>query len=139
VKLNYKRDLLEPVPNNKSKQIEVMKVIDELVLQELKDMAGDDYIPFLTEVVDAFVNDTSLGIDKMTLAIEQENPSKLEEVAHGIKSASAYLGAKQLSHLCQELEILGRSGTIAGAPEIFHQLRQEYARVETALLSECQK
>ncbi|WP_238993720.1 response regulator [Calothrix sp. PCC 6303] len=139
--LNYNLELLEPVKNNQIEEvekIEVIKVIDESVLQELKDMAGEDYVAFLTEIVDAFVGDAATSIDAIALAIEQANPVELREIAHGLKSASAYLGAIQLSHLCQELETLGRNGAIAGALEIFTQLQQEYKRVETALLLECQ-
>jgi PAS domain S-box-containing protein len=136
--LNYKQELLEPVKNSETEEIEVIEVIDKSILQELKDMAGEDYVVFLTEIVDAFVKDTSASISAIALAIEQANPAALREIAHGIKSASAYLGAKKLSHLCQELETLGRNGAIAGALEIFTQLQQEYKRVETALLLECQ-
>jgi PAS domain S-box-containing protein len=141
--LNYTQELLEPVHNldnnPETKEVEALEVIDKSALQELRDMAGEDYVIFLTEIVDAFVEDTSASIGAMADAIEQENPAELREIAHGLKSASAYLGAKHLSHLCQELESLGRNSAIAGALEIFTQLQQEYEIVKAALLLECQK
>ncbi|AKG21064.1 histidine kinase [Calothrix sp. 336/3] len=136
--LNYQQELIEPVENIETEAARVMEVIDESVLQELKDMAGEDYVAFLTEIVNAFVEDATASIGAIATAIQQENPGELKKIAHGLKSASAYLGAMQFAHLCQQLEALGRDGAIAGALEIFAQLQQEYQKVETALLLECQ-
>lgn len=114
-----------PVPESKT-------VIDMAVLQDLKEMAGGDS-ELLVEVIDCYLKDSPKLLDEMSQAIRQQQAKLLQRAAHSMKSSSASVGAKNLSQLCQELEYIGREGTIEGADKILSQTQAEYQRVEAAL------
>jgi HPt (histidine-containing phosphotransfer) domain-containing protein len=66
-------------------------------------------------------------------AADAGDAEALRKAAHGLKSSSANVGAERLAALCNELELLGRSGTVAGAPGLLQQAIDELARVVAAL------
>ncbi|HEY9830916.1 MAG TPA: Hpt domain-containing protein, partial [Stenomitos sp.] len=57
----------------------------------------------------------------------------LRQSAHTLRSSSANLGAMNLSHLCKELERIGRAGTTTDASEWIVQVEAEYEKVKVAL------
>ena len=66
-------------------------------------------------------------------AIERADATGVREAAHALKSSSANVGAIRLSSLFKELEALGRSGSVEGAPESVGAIDAEFARVKEAL------
>jgi HPt (histidine-containing phosphotransfer) domain-containing protein len=57
----------------------------------------------------------------------------LRMAAHTIKSSANDFGATTLARLCQDLEDMGKDGTLAGAGELVEQVEAEYEQVKTAL------
>ncbi|MDJ0796071.1 MAG: response regulator [Calothrix sp. MO_167.B12] len=110
--------------------------IDVTVLQSLSQMAGEEALMIITELIDSYLADASLRVAAMSTAIKQGDAASLYQAAHALKSASANVGANNLADLCKELEALSRGGTTNGAAEIFSQLKKEYEDVKSALSSE---
>jgi len=54
----------------------------------------------------------------------------VEREAHRLKGAAGNLSAKRLAELALKLELLGRTGNLAGAEEVINSLRNEYKRLE---------
>jgi len=115
-----------------------MPTIDPTILQELKEMMGEESPEFLAEVIDSYLEDTPHLLQAIQTAVTQADAKGLEQAAHTLKSSSATLGAITLSELSKKLEAMGRTGTIEGGVERASQLEAEYVRVKAALQIERQ-
>jgi HPt (histidine-containing phosphotransfer) domain-containing protein len=91
------------------------------------------------QLIELYLEDAPSLLEAMDKAVTQTNAAQLQTAAHTLKSSSASLGAISLSNLCEQLEILGQTGTIVGAQEIITQVQSEYERVKIALQLECQE
>lgn len=108
-------------------------MIDPRALQELENMLGNAASEVLVEVIDSYLENTPKLIDTIRIAVLCGDATSLQQAAHTLKSSSAALGAACLSQICQELEVIGRAGTVAGRAEEVSQLEVEYESVKTAL------
>ncbi|NEQ40976.1 MAG: response regulator [Okeania sp. SIO3I5] len=122
----------EIVKQQKADVAKLEAAIDIAVLQELKEIAGDDS-EMVVEIIDCYVKDTPTLLDDISQAIEKDQAELLQKSAHTMKSSSASVGAIKLSEFCKELEYIGRGGTTKGADVILSQVKAEYERVENAL------
>ncbi|MFQ5814381.1 MAG: Hpt domain-containing protein [Anaerolineae bacterium] len=107
--------------------------IDPAALEEFRAVMGEDGAELVAELIDTFVEDASRLLADMREAVAREDADALERAAHGLKGSSATLAALGLSDLCQELEDMGRAGTLEGAVEIVAQVETEYEKVKVAL------
>ena len=119
--------------NREKSQSSALPVIDTQILQELKDMAGDDGDEMVTELIDSYLEDAAPKPLEIRRAIDKYDAELLRNCAHTLKSLSVTIGAVLLAQVCTELEAIGRSGTTFGASTIVKKLDTEYQRVETAL------
>jgi CheY-like chemotaxis protein/HPt (histidine-containing phosphotransfer) domain-containing protein len=95
-------------------------LLDESILAELREMSESDGVNIVRELVDLFLEGAPLRIAEINGAIA--DPPKLAFQAHALKSMSLNLGAKRIVEICQKLEELGRSGNVAGVPELLREL-----------------
>ncbi|GAC1464199.1 MAG: hypothetical protein NVS2B14_11760 [Chamaesiphon sp.] len=107
--------------------------IDAQVLQDLKDMAGEDVDELLSGVIDSYLKDAPQRLQAIRLAIAQENNEELRSSAHALRSLSVTLGAIVLAQICEELEAIGGAGTTINTSMLVSRLDSEYKRVEAAL------
>ena len=54
-------------------------------------------------------------------------------MAHSLKSNSADFGARALSDLCREVEVMGKAGTLDGVAEKLASIEAEWIQVRAAL------
>jgi len=54
------------------------------------------------------------------------NPAHLERTAHSFLGSCGNLGCRRMADLCARLEVLGRSGSTEGAPDLARALEEEY-------------
>ena len=108
-------------------------VLDESILAELRDVPPADGVSIVRELVDLFLESAPGQIAK----IEQSanDPKRLEFQAHALKSMSLNLGCRQLVALAQQLEDLGRAGTVQGALPLVRELETAYTRTKTHLIA----
>ncbi|MDJ0556461.1 MAG: response regulator [Microcoleaceae cyanobacterium MO_207.B10] len=123
--------------NQKSPISKVDSVIDKVVLDELKEMAGGD-TEVIIEVINCYLEESVQLFDAMSQGITEGNAKTLRYSAHSLKSSSASVGAIFLSQLSQELEDIGRKNTIEGAESLFSQVKAEYEKVKVALKEKLQ-
>ena len=114
-------------------QLSALPVIDAQILQELKDMAGDDGDEMLTELIDSYHEDAVPKLNEIRRAIDNNDADNLRNSAHALKSLSVTIGAVLLAQVCTELEAIGRSGTTLGTSTLVKKLDTEYQQVNTAL------
>ncbi len=107
------------------------QIIDRAALSNLLATVGGDEA-FLAEMIDTFLDDAPKLLAAMHHAAAA-NAEELRRAAHTLKSNSANFGAMNLSKMCNALEEIGKSGTLAGAAEGIARMETEYARVKRAL------
>ena len=113
------------------------KQLDPVAIAALREIAEGE-AEFVTELVSNFLQSGGPGLlAEMRQALAQSDVVALTRAAHSLKSNAATLGAVELRKLCAELELAGRSGTLAGADEKVAQIELEYERTRPALESLC--
>ena len=105
--------------------------LDPAALDNLRAMAGDP--AFLAELIDTFLEDAPQLLDDLRQALDKEDAAGVRLAAHSLKSNGADFGATTFSALCQQLEMLGKSGQLAGAEALLTQVKEEFENVKVAL------
>ncbi len=103
-------------------------------IRELDDGEGT----ILAEVIGIFFDETPRHLDALRNAVGAKDASELARVAHAFKSASGNVGASGVVKLCRELERIGRSGELADAPPLLHEIEQQVEAVRPLLKAEVQ-
>ncbi len=86
-----------------------MSKIDLNTFNSLKESTGAD---FISELVDAFLDDAPTLIAQMRSALASQNAEVFRRAAHSMKSNAATFGAMDLSALARELESLARDNNL---------------------------
>jgi signal transduction histidine kinase/CheY-like chemotaxis protein/HPt (histidine-containing phosphotransfer) domain-containing protein len=68
-----------------------------------------------------------LAMRKSVVALD---PVELASVAHKLKGSAATFGATQIAAQCERLEVLGKSGSVAGAHDIIEALVHAYMQAK---------
>ena len=84
-------------------------------------------------VFETFEKSVSRLLDQSEQAASNGDAAALRIAAHALKSASANVGAYELSRLSRELEIFARGGETT-ALQALAVLRQEYHAVRAAMI-----
>jgi signal transduction histidine kinase/CheY-like chemotaxis protein len=104
-------------------------VLDESVLDELRDMLGND----LAHLVEVFLEDTPRIIAALEQAAAVPEFGPLRDAAHSLKSSSANLGAMSLSAAAKRVEYGAREQTLDRPAVAAALIANEFARVRKAL------
>ncbi len=86
-----------------------MSVIDQAAFDDLKQMAGGDYI---NELIDAFLEEAPAMISQMEAALSSRDTDVFRRNAHSLKSNANTFGAMELGSLAKELEMMGRENNL---------------------------
>lgn len=109
-----------------------MSPIDTQVLESLMDMLGGEQ-EILAEIINCYLVESPKIVIAIQTSATNQDAATLNKTAHSLKSSSASVGAMNLSELCLQLELKGKSGNLEGVLELVSQLSHEYAQVEIAL------
>ena len=99
----------------------------QAVLEQLKDMMGDNYVALLN----AYLEDTPKRLDIMQTAVSDNNLEQLVAQAHALKGSSSNLGAVELAEICSQISDGYRNGALTEpehmvriACELFEEVKQ---------------
>jgi CheY-like chemotaxis protein len=109
-----------------------MAVLDMAALENLLSVLGGEF-EYLAELIDSFLEDAPQLLVELNQYVQAGDAAGVRRVAHSLKSNGADFGATTFSNLCKELEMMGKSGAIEGAPDLAAQIETEYEKVEAAL------
>ena len=110
--------------------------VDRSVLEGLRELGGEE---FLAELTRSFSEDVPSQLEAMRKAVEGDDASSVEHIAHTLKGACANMGALRMATTCAELEDAGRSGGLARAPALTGQLEAQFGRVRPALEAQTER
>ncbi|MFZ1753480.1 MAG: histidine kinase N-terminal 7TM domain-containing protein [Caldilineaceae bacterium] len=113
-------------------------------IDRLQNDLGEGSAPFVQELIDSFLADTPVHLQKLQPALDADDFSTLHRTAHTLKSTTSILGADHLSELCGQMEeqcaaLDGEEEVTLDAPltytlhEQVQKINAEYARVDAAL------
>jgi two-component system, sensor histidine kinase and response regulator len=107
--------------------------VDAARLDELAELGDEEDPEWLASILEKFVEDAASRIVKLVVASESADAAQLGQVAHALKGSSGNIGAAGMVATCQQLQALGKSGSVQGAGDLIAALEKEFARVRTAL------
>ncbi len=113
--------------------------LDQAVLNDLRELGGEDDPTFLSSVIQQFLTDAPQHLAGIGQALESGNADDLMKAAHAFKGGCKNIGAGHLGNVCFEFEQKGRTGETDGLGERYGELRAEFARVQEALNGELSK
>jgi HPt (histidine-containing phosphotransfer) domain-containing protein len=89
---------------------------------------------FLAEVINLFRTDATGRLREIRAAASLGDARRLQRAAHSLKGAVGYLCAGPTSAAAQDLEQIGESGDLSGAPAAVDHLAKELERLSAALV-----
>jgi HPt (histidine-containing phosphotransfer) domain-containing protein len=101
-------------------------LLDPAALEGLREIGGDD---FVADLIETFLADAP----PLLAALRGTDADEVRRAAHTLKSNGATFGATTFSELCRELEMLAKTGDLAGAPDLTARIEDEYALVAEEL------
>ena len=107
--------------------------ITEGALQQLLELDRLTGGGLFAKVVRIYLDDTPSILGDLRRATQEGDADRAAAAAHALKSASLNVGAEGMAAMCEELETLGRQGSVEGAESLACRLDEMYPRVRTAL------
>jgi PAS domain S-box-containing protein len=107
--------------------------INHAVLDEFRDLMGDEGAQMVAGLVTLYLKDTALLIQDMRQAVECANVDDLRRAAHTLKGNSSQVGATYLSSLCFDLEQAAKAGSPPDGIKMIEAIQAEFALVKDAL------
>jgi len=104
----------------------ILDVIDPGALENIRSLQDPGAEDLLTKIIQFFLDDTPEHLERLHLAMENNDHKTVRAIAHNLKSSSANLGALALSSLFRELEEKARNNTLAGAPALLIHITDEF-------------
>jgi two-component system sensor histidine kinase/response regulator len=97
----------------------------------LERLEGDE--EFCREIIAMFLNDVPGQLQKLRRAVDENQISEIVLRAHTLKGSAANVSAEDMRQAAQALEMVGRSGDLKQAGELYLALEKEFDRFKTAL------
>ena len=104
-------------------------------LNELRNLMGDS----LDDVLQTYIDYIPGQIDELSKAVANDDAENVFNLAHKMKSSSSSIGALGLAHVAEEMELIGRSGSTEGTPELLEKLKGMYSDAEVLLREQLNK
>jgi HPt (histidine-containing phosphotransfer) domain-containing protein len=108
-------------------------VVDHKRLRVLSQLDADGSEGLLVSLVDMFAAEAPKRLQALRSHLAAADATGVEEVAHTLKGTAATLGAVAVTEVAREVEVLGRSGALAGGAVLIDRLEREVARAEATL------
>ena len=105
-------------------------IINTKVLQQIFELQPESGQEFLNGLLALYIQDTSKSLEQMQQALEQQDSSMVQKIAHKVKSSSANVGALKLARFAQGIESLPDCHDIV---EKISYLKKEYESARSEL------
>lgn len=106
--------------------------IDLSSLEAFEGYTDDGGQPLISTLLGLYLENSPKEFMQMDAAVKAKVPLKIHQIAHGLKSTSASLGALALADLCQKIETQSDAegdATLDGLDETFRELELEFHKV----------
>ena len=86
-------------------------------------------LDLVRSIISLYTDEVIIQLKDIENSIVGNDPVGLDNAAHKFKSSIASLGGIIASDIAKQLEMLGKSGSTEGAPELFKELKKEEGKV----------
>ncbi len=107
--------------------------IDPTAIDEYREVLGDEFAPFFTDLIDTFFTSGPDFIQSMKDAFSAGDTELFTRSAHTLKSNCKTFGAFDFADMAFELEKIGDSGNLDGALEKVANLEEAYQQLKVDL------
>ncbi len=107
-------------------------LLDQEILQSVRDLAGPGEPSPLPELIDLFLTDSPGRLTKIMDAFKAGDHLEIERAAHSLKGSANNLGAKSLGNACLDLMTTCKAGKLPDSSAVARVL-SEYERLKPAL------
>jgi signal transduction histidine kinase/DNA-binding response OmpR family regulator len=111
-------------------------VVDAAALEELRSYQVDGEPDVLDRLIGKFLDSARRECAEVRAAVGRGDAEMLRRVAHGLKGSSGMFGARRLSAVSAQIEMLSRQGALGDAAPLVSSLEAELEAVARALESE---
>jgi HPt (histidine-containing phosphotransfer) domain-containing protein len=119
---------------NKIMDLEDSDILDLNIIQNLKELGGDEDSSFLKEVINLYLDQAPGLINDIRNAVDENNALKLSRAAHSLKGASLNIGAKKFAEVCKILEFKGRDNDMSDLNSELKDLDEKFSITSDKLL-----
>ena len=118
---------------NQSNASERAGALDMRIIQDLRELGGEDDPGLILELIGIFLEDAPQRMDEISRGLATGDLKLLERAAHTLKSSSANIGAVGLSKICKQMEESARNQSLDGVKHLFEASTRTLTDVERAL------
>ena len=108
-------------------------VIDETVLEDIRQMSGEQANSLIGNIVELYLQKSPALIEDIHHGVRQGDAEQLFRAAHALKSSSANIGAVRVSEVARQLEKLGRENLLEHVHPHLDVLIQNYEQASVML------
>jgi PAS domain S-box-containing protein len=105
--------------------------LDEAIVRSL--ISVDEDGTLLDELVATFQRIAPVRMGALRKAARAGDALQLERAAHSFLGSCGNLGCRRMAAICARLEVLGRSGSTAGAPALVRELEEAWTAAKPRL------
>jgi signal transduction histidine kinase/DNA-binding response OmpR family regulator/HAMP domain-containing protein/HPt (histidine-containing phosphotransfer) domain-containing protein len=110
-----------------------LDVLDSWTLERLRVGLGQQAEQMLPGLIEKFYQDAERLLREAHQALEQRRTDELHRASHSLKSTSATFGARALSAVARNVEVLAREGQLEGVGAQLALAEIEFAKAKAAL------
>lgn len=107
--------------------------LDTTIVEPLRELLDSEKSGQFSRFISMFVEDLQKLIERLEIAIQQQQTTETRQLAHTLKGSSLNMGARAFAGVCFELEQLAIQQNFAGAHKLVAQLKQAYPALAAAL------
>ena len=104
-------------------------VLDRAVMATLRQLTTPGEPDVLTEVLQLFLQEVPLRMDRLRIAYAAGNIEEVYRAAHSLKGSAGNIGAQRFMGVCRQLDEMGRAGDLTNAAPLVAALGLEYETV----------
>jgi HPt (histidine-containing phosphotransfer) domain-containing protein len=108
-------------------------IIDEAILDAYRALQEPGQADVVTEFIDIFLEDLPARLSQLKTAVTSGDAKAVRSAAHALKGSGSSIGATRLASVCNELETLGRAGSVDGADLLVASVEVEATAAAGAL------
>jgi two-component system, sensor histidine kinase and response regulator len=109
---------------------------DKAALERIRQLDSEGASDLVRTVVTHYLTESPKMIESLREAVKASDAPLVQNLAHGLKSTSANVGALSLAAFCKLMETAGRQNRTDQGHELLASIESEYTQVRAALEAE---
>lgn len=102
-------------------------------MERLRSLGQDEGRPFLVTMIEVFLQEATGHLRALRAAVAAHDAQSLWRAAHALRGACGNVGAARLAAISGELELEGRSGSLARAGQLTARAESEFVHLTAVL------